>query len=219
MIDVNLRPVVTRYRILEPLRAFALEALAEARETEAVAAAHARWIGSLTDISMENFYSRVSHEVAVRLEREIDNWRAALDLAASTVDAALAAQLCGAPTSVLLLSHPQLAAAVIRLDPLLAPDDDRRTAIATAFGSGAISTLSDEDMDRALAIYAQCDPQGRLGARQLLHSGYLVVRTGDADAALAMLGGAISDPHAPPQTVDYMVTIAIFVACAVRGEI
>ncbi|MCW2548607.1 MAG: transcriptional regulator, partial [Mycobacterium sp.] len=65
MIDVNLRPVVTRYRILEPLRAFALEALAGAGEIDAVAGAHARWIASLTDVSMEQFYSRISHEAAL----------------------------------------------------------------------------------------------------------------------------------------------------------
>jgi hypothetical protein len=56
---------------------------------------------------------------------------------------------------------------------------------------------------RALAGYPQCDPQGTLGARQLLHSGFLVMSTGGTGAALAMLGDAIADPQAPPQTVDY----------------
>jgi predicted ATPase/DNA-binding SARP family transcriptional activator len=215
MADVDLRPAVTRYRILEPLRAFALEALAEAGESEAVAHAHAAWIAGLTDVSMEGFYSRVCHEAAFRLERELDNLRAALDLVQDSAEGALARQLCGAPLCILLLSHPQLAGAVIRLDSLLARDDERRSATASAYGSRAISTLSADDMSRALAIYAECDPAGRLGARQLAHSGYLVVSTGDADAALAMLRDAIADPLAPPETVDYMVTIAIFLACAV----
>ncbi|MGX7677541.1 ATP-binding protein [Jatrophihabitans sp. DSM 45814] len=215
MIDVNLRPVVTRYRILEPLRAFALRALAEAGETGAVARAHAWWIAGLTDIPMRAFYSRASHEAGLRLEREVDSWRAALDVAVRTDNRGLAAALCGAPTSVLLLSHPHLANAIIGVDPLLAPDDERRVAVATAYGSRAMSALSDEDMNQALAVYAQCDPRGTLGARQLLHSGYLIVSTGDSDAALAMLDEAIADPAAPPQTVDYMVGIAIFLACAV----
>ena len=42
---------------------------------------------------MEAFYSRVSQEAAIRLEREIDNWRAALDLCHHTADRDLAAQL------------------------------------------------------------------------------------------------------------------------------
>jgi hypothetical protein len=78
-----------------------------------------------------------------------------------------------------------------------------------------MTTFADEDMGLALAVYFECDPTGRLGARQLLHSGYLIVTTGDWAAALAMLGDAIADPSAPPLTVDYMVTIAIYVACAV----
>jgi hypothetical protein len=95
---------------------------------------------------MEAFYSRVSHDGAVRLEREVDNWRAAIELSHQSADRELAAQLCGAPTSVLLLSHPHLATAVIRLDSLLARDDQRRVAIATAHGSRAMTTLSDDDM-------------------------------------------------------------------------
>jgi hypothetical protein len=71
-------------------------------------------------------------------------------------------------------------------------------------------------MSRALAVYAQCDPRGTLGARQLLHSGYLVMSTGDTDASLAMLRDAIADPDAPSPTVDYMAGIAIFLACAVH---
>jgi len=218
MLDVNLRPVVTRYRILEPLRAFALEALTDTGEMQAVTDAHARWMAGLTDVPMDGFYSRVSHEAAVRLEREIDNWRTALDVAYRTADHVVASQLCGAPTTVLLLSHPQLAGAVLRLDPLLDPHDERRVSIATAHGSRALSTLSGEDMERALAVYATCDPSGRLGARQLLHSGYLMVTTGDWETALALLRDAIADPHSPAQTVDYMVTIAILVACAVARQ-
>jgi predicted ATPase/DNA-binding SARP family transcriptional activator len=216
MIEVNLRPVVTRYRILEPLRAFALEALADTGEMDAVAAAHAHWMAAFTDVSMEQFYSRVSHEAAVRLEREVDNWRAAFDLAHRRADSALAHQLCGSPTTVLLLSHPHLAATVIKLDPLLATDDDRRVAIATAFGSRAISSLSDEDMGRALAVYDQCDPSGRLGARQLLHSGYIMLSTGDVEGCIAMLAAAVADLQAPPLTADYMAGVAIFLACAVE---
>ncbi|HEX4018664.1 MAG TPA: BTAD domain-containing putative transcriptional regulator [Frankiaceae bacterium] len=215
MVDVNLRPAVTRYRILEPLRAFALEALADAEETDEVAGAHAAWIGGLTDISMEVYYSRGCHEVAVRLERELDNLRGALDPAHVRGDGDLTRQLCGAPTCILLLSHPQLAGAVIRLDPLLARTDERRSAVASSYGSRAISTLSGDDMNRSLAVYGDCDPTGRLGARQLVHSGYLMVSAGDADGALALLREAIADPAAPPETVDYMVTIAIFAACAV----
>ena len=213
MIDVNLRPAVTRYRILEPLRAFALEKLADTGELERVARAHAAWVAGITDIGIEGYYSRACHEMAVRLERETENFRAALELAHLGEERDLARQLCGAPTCILMLSHPHLASGVIRLDRLLARDDGRRSAVAGAYGGRAINTLSGEDMEQALAVYAECDPLGRLGTRQLVHSGYIMVSTGDADAAVGMLRDAIADPLSPPETVDYMVAIAMFIAC------
>ena len=48
---------------------------------ESVAHAHAAWIAGLTDIPIDGYYSRACHEVAFRLERELDNFRAALELA------------------------------------------------------------------------------------------------------------------------------------------
>lgn len=216
MVEADLRPTVTRYRILEPLRAFALETLTAKGELAAAEAAHARWIASLTDVSMDRFYSRECHAAAVRLEREADNWRAAFTYAWARQDAPLARELCGAPTTVLLLGRPDLSAPVVRIDSLLQLRDSRRAAVATAHMSLGINTLSAADIERGLSVYEQCDPTGRTGGRRLLQSGWIMMTTGDCPTALTMLGESISDPDVPSLTVDYTAAIAVYIACSTR---
>jgi predicted ATPase/class 3 adenylate cyclase len=68
----------TRYRMLETVRAFALEELARSGEDEAVRAAHARWVDAFARDADAHVLGPDSGEWLSRYEREHDNFRAAI---------------------------------------------------------------------------------------------------------------------------------------------
>jgi len=69
----------TRYRLLEPLREFAEEKLAEAGEMETVRRAHAAYYLSLAEKARTCFYTPDAKARLDQMEAEHDNFRAALD--------------------------------------------------------------------------------------------------------------------------------------------
>jgi predicted ATPase/class 3 adenylate cyclase len=68
----------TRYRMLETVRAFALEELARSGEDDAVRAAHARWVDAFARDADEHVLGPDSGDWLSRYEREHDNVRAAI---------------------------------------------------------------------------------------------------------------------------------------------
>jgi predicted ATPase/class 3 adenylate cyclase len=68
----------TRYRMLETIRAFALEELARSGEAGAVQAAHARWVDAFSREADQHVLGPESGEWLSRYEREHDNFRAAV---------------------------------------------------------------------------------------------------------------------------------------------
>ena len=85
-------PSPGRYRLLETVRVFALEQLADAGEADAFGRAHAEWIRGLVDHPLDSWYTQgVVDTPAFR--REFDNWRDAVNYALSTDDPVLARSL------------------------------------------------------------------------------------------------------------------------------
>ena len=81
-----------RYRLLETVRVFALEQLADAGEADALGRAHAEWIAGIVDHPIERWYVEGGVDLqAVR--REFDNWRDAVTFALSAPDPHLALRL------------------------------------------------------------------------------------------------------------------------------
>ena len=68
----------TRYRMLETVRAFALEELSRSGEEDAVRAAHARWVDAFSRDADAHVLGPDSGEWLSRYEREHDNFRAAI---------------------------------------------------------------------------------------------------------------------------------------------
>ena len=68
----------TRYRMLETVRAFALEELSRSGEDEAVRAAHARWVDTFARDADAHVLGPDSGAWLSRYEREHDNFRAAM---------------------------------------------------------------------------------------------------------------------------------------------
>ncbi len=75
-------PDAARYRMLEPIRAFARARLEEAGEADAAAARHLAWCASLAD-SLRNHSRGPRQETYDLFGRELDNFRVALVWAAS----------------------------------------------------------------------------------------------------------------------------------------
>jgi len=83
----------TRYRLLETIREYGEERLAERGETDALALAHARFYAHLCSQAAENLYGPAQLVWARRLNHERDNLRTALANAIDIGDAALAVAL------------------------------------------------------------------------------------------------------------------------------
>ena len=75
--------MVTRYRLLETTRAYALEKLAESGELEQVARRHAEYYRDLFERAEAEWETRPTAEWLAEYGRQIDNVRAALDWAFS----------------------------------------------------------------------------------------------------------------------------------------
>jgi predicted ATPase/class 3 adenylate cyclase len=151
MVEADLGTSVVRYRLLETVRAFALEALRERDETEQAAQSQAEWVARLTGLPVAEPCSAHVERNAIRLEREADNWRAAVLTASRSGSSDLARRLCGPPTRFFLLGRHDLCDLLLPLLDVCPDDADRREvvcaiAVATAGGGdpGQIRRWSDE---------------------------------------------------------------------------
>lgn len=85
-----------RYRLLEPVRQYALERLGESGETEAAKRAHARYFLALTEEAEPELLGPREAEWYERLEEEHDNIRAALSWSFEGANPELGLRLAGA---------------------------------------------------------------------------------------------------------------------------
>jgi predicted ATPase/DNA-binding CsgD family transcriptional regulator len=85
-----------RYKLLDPIRQYALEKLGQSGEGEDVRRAHAEYFLSLAEEAEPQLIGPREAEWFERLEAEIDNFRAALSWASEDGEAELALRLAGA---------------------------------------------------------------------------------------------------------------------------
>ena len=213
MVVVDQGASATRFRLLDTLRAYAQAEAHEHGETETVADAHAGWVASLTDVDHVDWMTGACHRQALRLEREVPNWRAAFDHARRRGDAALSRRLCGAPSALLAWGRPDLDAVVQSHAGLLVADDPRRACIALASWGPAWASLDFAAMqaveDRLLAV----EPDDRSGARAVIASARELV-TGDVAAAIARRQAAIDDPARSIGARHYCNVLALYLTCS-----
>ncbi len=132
MLSPDPDPFGLRYRMLETVRAFALEQLDQRGERLAALTAHAEWVASITDLPWSDPCSAAVERHSIRLERESDSWRDAVMLAARVGSGDLAARLCGPPVAFFLLGRHDLADLVAPLLELCGADRRRRRAVLCA---------------------------------------------------------------------------------------
>jgi len=94
LVQYEREPAPGRYRLLETVRVFALEQLAEADEALTIGRAHAEWVASFVDHPIADWCVRGGVDRKA-LRTEHDNWREAVAFAVATDDAALGLRVAG----------------------------------------------------------------------------------------------------------------------------
>jgi predicted ATPase/DNA-binding winged helix-turn-helix (wHTH) protein len=155
-----------RWRLLETIRAYALEKLAESGEAEQTARCHAQFFRDLIVPAVTDLVSRLSVEDVVRYGREIDNIRAALDWSFSeggdaAIGVALTAAFAPVWVHLSLLAEcrerAERALVIIRPGFNLSAPLERRLHIA--LGIALILTMGPVEKTRAVIAKARETPE------------------------------------------------------------
>ena len=140
-----------RYRLLEPIRQYALEKLEYSGETEEMRRRHARFFLALAEEAEPRLQGPEDMEWFQRLEAEHDNIRAALSWALERGEAGLALRMAAA-LCIFWRAHGNLGEGRKWLDAALARDD-QASIPARAKALVAVFWLTDHwDLDRAEAV-------------------------------------------------------------------
>ena len=170
----------TRWRLLETVRAYGLEKLAENNEYSAVARRHAEYFRDLVTPITANSRGRLNHDDAARCGRELDNVRAALDWAFSPGgDAELGAMLTAAfaPIWQMLSLVGECRDRIERM--LATPTSDIQLNVATELG---LWLAYSESLTMTMAPFEQ--------VRGILQKEFdLVVSLGDMELEAGILYG------------------------------
>ncbi len=206
MVSSEQLPTGVRYRILETMRAFALERVEEAGDRLAAATAHAEWVATLTDLPVKLPCSAEVERHSIRLEREADNWRDAVMLAAGLRSESLAGRLTGPPVSYFLLGRHDLADFV---RPLLEFTEElraRRSVLAAVIVSAAGATTHEQTQAWAEEVQALDDlePTG-IGA---LMRWMALAWCGDFVRSVQVCVEASLDPRLAQSSRDMLLGIA-----------
>ena len=143
MIEIDDCTCHTRYRLVESIRAFALEQLDARGEAPDARRAHATWMADITATPFDDPISVAVERAAVRLEREAENWATALDTATSTSATDLIDRLCSPATAHFLVSRHDLTA-VLERAAAVCPGGTPRRAVACALASACAGSADAE---------------------------------------------------------------------------
>ena len=197
-----------RYQMLETVRAFALELLDPATERDAAGAAHADWMATITDLPFAEPCSPCVERHSIRLEREADNWRAAVHFAAEHRQGDLAARLCGPPVAYFLLGRHDLADVVRPLLELCDGDPHRIRAVRCALivsASGATDPAHLQAWADEIQAIDEREPTGLGGLMRWMALAW----RGDFVGAIEVCVEASLDARYHQDTRDMFVGIAV----------
>jgi hypothetical protein len=207
MVAPEAQPHGVRYRMLETVRAFALEQLHDPDERLAAHTAHAEWVTTLTDLPFEDPCNAAVERSAIRLEREADSWRDAIVLAARLESGDLAARLCGPPVAFFLLGRHDLADLVVPLLPHCGADPRQRRAVLCALtvsASGATDPVDLQGWADEMERIEELEPTGLGGLMRWLALAW----QGDFVTSVEVCVAASLDPRIRQATQDLFVGIA-----------
>ncbi|MGB8861637.1 MAG: NB-ARC domain-containing protein [Ilumatobacteraceae bacterium] len=199
-----------RYRMLETMRAYALEVLEGTGARLDAATAHAEWVATLTDLPWATPCTAAVERSSIRLEREDDNWRDAIMFAARTGSADLAGRLCGPPVAYFLLGRHDLADLVTPLLELC--DAERHPVARRAVLTSLVTSASGAASLQVSTAWA--DEVKLLDEADLSGVGYLMkwmslAWAGEFEAAIAECVAGSLDTRIDVTTRDKLLGIAV----------
>lgn len=207
MITPEAHPRGVRHRMLETIRAFALEQLDGRGERLPALTALAAWVTTITDLPFADPCNAQVERNSIRLEREADNWRKAVMLAARTRSGDLAARLCGPPVAFFLLGRHDLADLVRPLLNLCGDDVRHRRAVLCALSvsaAGATDPTQLESWAEEMQSIDELEPTGLGGLMRWLALAW----RGDFVTSVQICVEASLDPRFRQGTRDMFVGIA-----------
>ncbi len=208
MISTEAGPHGVRFRLLETMRAFALEELHKGGERAAAVRAQAEWVATITDLPVGDPCSGAVEANSIRLEREADNWRAAMVLAGELRSSELARRLCGPPTQFFLLGRHDLADVVRPLLDVCGDHPHARRSVLCALCVSGAAGADAAQLDRWAAEVEQLDAVDRTGLGPLMR--WLAhVWSGDFVSAVEVCVSAAHDRRLARSTRDMFVSIAV----------
>jgi hypothetical protein len=207
MVTVDALGTGARFRLLETVRAYARDQLDAGGERPAARRAMAEWVATIAGRGADDPCSAAVERASIRLEREADNWREAVVVAAAERSSALAAGLCGPPADFFLLGRHDLADVVA---PLLdcCTEPVHRAAVLSALivtASGAIDPGRLAAYADEVAAIDEADPTGLGGLMRWLASAW----RGDFATSVRVCADAAGDERLRPATRDLFVAIAV----------
>jgi predicted ATPase/DNA-binding SARP family transcriptional activator len=187
-------PGGARYRLLEPVRQYALDKLEESDEAEEVRRRHAEFFLALAEDAEPRLRGAEDVEWLERLEGEHDNLRAALSWALERGNAELALRLAGALWTF-WQAHRHEGERRKWLEEALANDDRASVAArAKALEGMCWMAIDQRDLDRAeaaaqagLKLDDEVEIGNKLAASFRTMLGYTVVLRGDYERAKELL--------------------------------
>ncbi|HZZ64543.1 MAG TPA: tetratricopeptide repeat protein, partial [Candidatus Baltobacteraceae bacterium] len=198
LVQADLQGGGTRYRLLESMRQYAHEKLAESGEGYTTAAAHATAFVALAEELDRRYENTPDASWYAQLEPEIDNWRAALEWTLGTEgDVRLGQQLAGALNDVWSVVAPAegrrwIRTALESVDALTAPTVVAKLNLAEAYADSLLGQhkAADAAAQAALAKYREVGDE--LGvARAQRSSGRSLVLIGRVEEGEAILHQAL----------------------------
>ena len=209
----------TRYWLLETMRAYALEKLAEVGEMDAIARRHAEHFRDLFERAPGDWLRMSNTQWNAIYLREVDHVRVALDWAlAADAGSAIAVALAGASASLWLRlslygeGRQRLEAAVTRVGPNTSEFDEARLWLWS--GLSAVSASPGRAIaafERAVSLYRKLDYPLELGLANAWLAAALAIagRFDQARAALAEAFPRIENCGIPKLLAFYHGSVAV----------
>ncbi|MFL6125297.1 BTAD domain-containing putative transcriptional regulator [Actinophytocola sp.] len=192
-----------RYRMLETIRAYGAERLAEAGEAALVHTAHARYFTELAETAEPHLHTGAQVPWFARLRTEHPNTRSALHWAVEAREVELADRLCAALMWYWFMEGDRGEGAALVQDVLAVPPTAPSMPRAVVMAFSAMNAIAYGDQDapsRAAAAraYAELVDVTQHPLLVLLEPMLAVFSHTDPDVVLAKLDGALShlDPWA-----------------------
>ncbi len=210
MVVLDVGPDEARFRLLETVRAFAVQQVEQAGEGDLLAEAHARWMAGLTDPGGWDIYSPACQQQTVRLEREVPAWRAALTHGRRSGDHDLVRRAVRSRDRHARARPGRPGGHDPRGDRRSPTRDPGRLSGALGGWSRAFAVKDAAGLTASLVAIRDLDPQDTSGLARMLESAQLIILTEEVEQATRLRADCAADPLAPPGLRDNLLANALY---------